>query len=482
MMKKMYNIVMIMIAIGITWFMSGCDSWLNVQPADRITEKQVFTSESGFHGALNGVYTGMLNTHLYGAALGCELVDILGQRYNVTAIKPDYREIADYKYTNDYPKSRLQSTWEAGYQLILNCNLILENAETHRTVLDDKAYSVIKGEVLALRAFIHFDLLRLFGPIYARHKEELSVPYNEKVSVSASELLPAQVVLEDRILRDLNKAEVLLQKYDPIVTDGPMMSSEEDNTYRFRGLRMNYYAVLALKARVYLYADQKPEALTYAKMVIEAPKREVYFPFVEHNAVAGNDQNPDRIFSSEVLFSLLDDKRSSLFTSYFDPENATIYKLVPRENTIETLFQGEESDYRYKPLWMNSPVSGDKTLINVRFKKLANTDLLYNKLMPLIRLSEMYLIAAECERDEIQAYTYLNVLRNNRGLTNVSDKLDSRLKNEYIKEFVCEGQLFFYYKRTVQPGLVSGVTGSKITMTEASYVPPLPESEDKYRN
>ena len=34
--------------------------------------------------------------------------------------------------------------------------------------------------------------------------------------------------------------------------------------------------------------------------------------------------------------------------------------------------------------------------MNVRLRKIADTDLVYGKLMPLIRVSEMYLIAAEC--------------------------------------------------------------------------------------
>lgn len=484
-MRKINHIIGL-IAVSILVVCSGCDNWLGIQPADRVTEEQVFTTESGFWGALNGVYTDMMNTNLYGAALSCELVEILGQRYNVTTIRPDYKELTEYKYINDYPKKRLQSIWETAYRLILNCNLILKNAEEHREVLDEQAYAIVKAEALALRALVHFDMLRLFGPVYDKeHQEALAIPYNEKVSVSASEILPARVVLEERVLRDLREAEGLLKKYDPILTQGPLMTSEEgeENTYRYRGLRLNYYAVLALQARVNLYAGNKPEALKQAKSVIEDENRETYFPFVAHNSIM-NAQNPDRVFSTEVLFSLLNNKRNDLFTSYFDPENASTYKLVPREGTIEALFQEDAADYRYKPLWITSPVAGEsKLLINVRFKKLSNTDLLSNKLMPLIRLSEMYLIAAECELREEDGYKWLNILRRNRGnAMEVSDKLQERLKNEYAKEFLCEGQLFFYYKRTAQSTIISGVTGKKVTMNAGTYVPPLPESEEKYRN
>lgn len=481
-MRKIKNILGI-IAISMTGILVSCNNWLDVQPADRVTEEQVFTSESGFWSALNGVYTEFLSTDLYGGALGHEMVEIFAQRYNIGSVQKEYTQLFTYAYSSDYAKKRLQSCWEAAYNMILNCNIILENTDEHRDVLDDQAYNVIRGEVLALRAFLHFDMLRLFGPMDAGNSDELSIPYNEKVSVSATGLLPARQVLE-KVIGDLTQAENILKQYDPIIEKGPLMKVSEDeketNTYRFRGLRMNYYAVLAIKARVFLYAGNTTEALIYAKKVIEDTKREEYFPFVAFNDVT-NGLNPDRMFSSELLFSLLNDKRNDLYTTYFDSENASsLYKLMPRENAVETLF-GEErvADYRYK-WWTSSPVAGEsKLLMNVKYKGISNTDLLYGKLMAIIRLSEMYLIAAECETEETQGYKWLNTLRRQRGLASeISSDLQGNLQKEYDKEFLNEGQLFFYYKRKAVKTIKSGST----SMSKATYVPPLPESENKYRN
>lgn len=485
-MRKMKYIIGI-IVFGFTGLLTACDNWLDVKPADRVTEEQVFTSESGFWGAMNGVYTELLSTDLYGGALGHEMLEIMAQRYNIKSAQKDYYQLFTYAYSSDYAKKRLQACWEAAYKLILDCNSILENSDKHRDVLDDQAYHIVQGEVLALRAFLHFDMLRLFGPMDAGHSEELSIPYNEKVSISASALLPATEVLE-KILNDLTQAENLLKQYDPAVTSGLLMSvsdkEEEDNTYRFRGLRLNYYAVLALKARVLLYADRKSEALTYAKLLINEPKREEYFPFVAFNDVT-NSQNPDRIFSSEVLFAMLNDGRNTIYTNYFDSDNtSTNSKLRPRQNVIETLYGDEKaSDYRYK-WWQTSSVAGESNLlVNIKYKGIDNTDLLYGKLMALLRLSEMYLIAAECETDETVGLSWLNTLRRQRGLvTEISDKLQEHLTDEYNKEFLNEGQLFFYYKRLGTTSLKSGASGSAVKMSAAIYVPPLPESEEKYRN
>mgnify|MGYP003307262422 CR=1 FL=1 len=71
---------------------------------------------------------------------------------------------------------------------------------------------------------------------------------------------------------------------------------------------------------------------------------------------------------------------------------------------------------------------------------------MYRYMVPLIRLSEVYLIAAEATGD----VTYLNRLRNTRGISRVYDLSEvtvEALQEEYAKEFFAEGQLFYFYKR-----------------------------------
>ena len=89
---------------------------------------------------------------------------------------------------------------------------------------------------------------------------------------------------------------------DPVITEGTLMSSAGNgsNYLRYRALRLNYYAVSALLARVNLYAGQKQDALTYAVEVIRASNNGI-FPFVDRSLVVGNPEDPDRIFSSEVV-------------------------------------------------------------------------------------------------------------------------------------------------------------------------------------
>ena len=48
---------------------TACNNWLDIQPSDRIAEDRVFSQVSGFWGALNGVYTELLSSNLYGGFL-----------------------------------------------------------------------------------------------------------------------------------------------------------------------------------------------------------------------------------------------------------------------------------------------------------------------------------------------------------------------------------------------------------------------------
>lgn len=479
-MKKKYMIKWLVAALT-ALSLTGCSNWLDVQPADRMTEDQVFSTPEGFRAALYGIYTELLSSDLYGGALSFEMIEIMAQRYVIKTANTNYTDIVNYRYTEEYPKQRLQGVWDASYKVILECNKLLENMEKY-DVLKEQDKKLIKGELLALRAFLHFDLLRLFGPVMPVNAQGKSIPYSESVSSSATELMKADSLIGHKIIRDLNMAEELLKASDPVLAEGPMSYAEDDdNTYKMRVLRMNYYAVLALKARVYLYANNKTEASKYAKLILDDPKRAEYFPFITNDKILTTTRNPDRIFSTEVIFALYNPDRGTWFNNYFDPETASNNLLAARPFWMENQFTGEESDYRWLPIWKASTLPGDMSKINHKFKNIENKNLLCNNMVPLIRLGELYLIAAECEKVPADGMDYLRQLRSQRGVNNTSGQFATVLANEYIREFLNEGQLYFFYKRRNEMFIPSG-PGMAVMMTRGNYLIPLPESESKYRD
>src|SRR6478735_5680483 len=102
---------------------------------------------------------------LYGANLSYSMIDILAQRYeNKAATSDNYYNMARYNYSTF--SGGISAIWSQQYAAIAQCNFIIENTDKQRSVLTNEEYGIIKGEALGMRAFLHFDLLRLFAPAH----------------------------------------------------------------------------------------------------------------------------------------------------------------------------------------------------------------------------------------------------------------------------------------------------------------------------
>ena len=85
--------------------------------------------------------------------------------------------------------------------------------------------------------------------------------------------------------------------------------------------------------------------------------------------------------------------------------------------------------------------------------------------------------------NDAKAYELLNVVRNARQTSSVNSNLELNLENEYIREFVGEGQLFWYYKRKNTEAIAPLYDRSRpaVTMDSSYYLFELPQSEGGYR-
>ena len=484
-MKKILIYLCILLT-GIGW---SCSDWLDVKPSDRISEENAFSSVAGFKNALNGIYVELNKDNLYGRRLTVDFVEILAKRYYVNSENDWAYDLMNYEYGGSTVKGYLQGIWGTAYKLIANTNLLIKNCDENREVLPNDYYGVCKGEALALRAMLHFDLFRLFGPVYSVDSLALSIPYYKEFSLEVAPQLSGTSFM-DNVINDLIDAADLLGEYDPILTSG-IQGAFDDYFLQNRNLRLNYYAVQGLLARAYLYKGDNANALIHAMNVIEA--HENLFPWVDPLDISASHPSPDRIFSTEVMFALHNTQRSSIYTSLFNAKQLELNTLLAPTNWgANEPFAGwsyydnsyYRSDYRYISNF-NSSVELNGTQYMLFHKYEASNDSLYNQMIPMVRMSEMYLIAAETEPDPTVAGGYLNTLRNHRGLPNVSaiyfqyGYLPDLLDAEYPKEFCGEGQLFFYYKRKNKSSIWDG-DGYKKSVSTSNYVLPIPDEELKY--
>lgn len=482
------------IAILPLLLLSSCNNWLKIDPDDRVMEQKLFSSREGFITALNGVYVEMSSSVLYGGQM-LVIPDILAQYYTA-AMPSEHRFVhfSNFNYSQQAVKSAYQSIWEKYYTLIVNCNTILEHCDEGREVLGEEYYNVVKGEALALRAFFHFEVLRIWGPVYKENKEMICMPYAESSKIEVRPLLSAEAVY-GKIKRDLTEAEAYLKESDPILSEGLLFSAGglgEGNDMRYRNLRLNYYAVQALLARVALYCDDQPLALAYARKVVDAVQKEddELFPFKSRA-----ENLDDRVYQSELLFAQYNIKRANIYQSYFSNSLSDVNVLRVDDDLLNQLF--DETDFRKNYQWSKQKNPSDvEQFYLMKYKDVSLSSnpteeeklrKEYRYLVPMIRISELYFIIAECETNQEEALKAINKVRSARAVKAITDfnQLADELDKEYAREFVGEGQLFFYYKRLAKEeipyGTYYGWWTNYVDMSTDKYVPALPDSEKNNR-
>lgn len=479
-MSKRYTGILLLFLV--TVLAPGCTKWLDVQPTDKFTETQVFSDLTGASTALNGMYLHLTGPGLYGRSLTMTTVEILAQRYNIGNAH-DYYNYQNYLYAEGNVKGNFSLIWENAYVLIVNANAYIANLDKYKGNIPLAADSVLRGEAIGLRAMMHFDILRLFGPIYnTKDSVAKSIPYYRKAQTAIAELLPANQVI-DSVLNDLALAETYLQS-DPIRSGGVVKNIQNDghDFWRNRNQRINYYAIKALQARAHLYRNNKPAALEAARAVVEGGAQ--WFPWTPPGRFVTDRANPDRTLSSELLFCLFNINQYASHDVLFASDIPEDEILAPNDGRLKTTYESNESDYRYNSWWILASTGGKSFRTFFKYADVIVADSLFRYKTPMIRLSELYYIMAECEPDAAKGRAYINTVRKNRGLPDLAATavVNTELQKEYQKEFYGEGQLFFYYKRRNVTSIPnSAATSGTVSMNAAKYVLPLPLSETQYR-
>ncbi len=471
-MIRKYNYIILLCLLSIV--LGSCKKYLEIQPEDKYTKDQVFSNEYAIREVLNGLYNSLANNSLYGANLTLTSVEVLGQRYNTFN---NYSYLQKYDYSDTYHVQPLfDNLWTQAYSVIAQANNFIEelNKATQEGIIPSTKADLLKGEAMGIRALIHFDLLRLFGPVYTTSPEDEAIPYYTKADAKAQPILTATQVM-DNILADLSEAQELLDN-DPVIAGGVIAS--QDFYTGYRNQRLNYYAIMALRARVCLYAGNTTLAHDLAKEVLD--EGETWFPWLDYSGIVSEPDNPDRIFSTEVLFGIYNSNLYTNFANFFssDLQDSQIFSAHP--DRLVQAFEDNENDYRYTTTWLNS-IKGYR--IFYKYADIEDQTEPWRFIQPLIRKTEMYYILAETETDPDAALDYLNTVRYNRGLTDLSSvpDINAEIQKEYQKEFWGEGQLFFYYKRKNISYIPDATNGYSWSTVYPVYVVPLPLSETNSR-
>lgn len=483
-MRKLYIFTIILIS---GMMLTSCDDFLDVRPDSQEVESDLYSTPQGFEDAIYGVYGSMQVSSLYGKEMTWGLTDIMAQDLdqNITSS----RALARYQYKSDNElTTRFDAVWKAAYTSIGYANNVLKNLEGHNaTTLP--LFNLYKGEMLAVRAMLHFDLLRFFC---STDETKRGIPYVTKYAMGTNEFKKVGEVY-DLIIKDLDEAEDLLKTEEANITY-PRNNAFYYKFQNYRETHCNYYGVLALKARVYWMRGDMAKAGEYAAKVVDSKK----FPLVEPSEVkdvfAGRLSDRETIwglYSNSYLATaqnyLYEQQSFKSYDPYYDATGTT--HILPFEALYKLDVDATAQDYRYSNWFKISTAS-------TRFIKTVDVYSIENNMsedwqkriegINLFHVSEMYLIAAEAflDTDYNRAVGYFNAETSSRGLSPLTQSVKltkERIFNEYHKEMFGEGQVWYNMKRDYSD-IKSNLDSKVIPGNEDIYVIPIPQDEFNYRN
>jgi hypothetical protein len=432
------------LAVLLSMTMTACKKWLDTPAPLQVDEKIVFSSEQGFKEILNGVYLQIGGQAMYGRDMSYGLLSVVGRSYDTTispAIGNLYYQGAQYNFQHESVKTVSKAIWDSAYLAIANINYLLDNIDSHKDVFTGNNYNTIKGEALGLRAFLHFELLRLFASSPATGLSIPAIRYLTHYS-------PYPVAVS-------NIEEVLNYCIADLSLSANLLNESDLNTSRF-----TIWATRGLLARVYLYKGDVTNALLYAKAIINSGK----FPLAVNNS--------DLMFAKEHLLSLytFQNNITQLYKTVFNTPTPLGFS-TNNQNTLFVNGSGSANDWRRAFIDPSTGSSTGNTIMPRKFNGSTNTT------TPLIRMTEMYYIAAECAAVNNPGYAtdLLDTVRAHRNLPKYglaalpADSLNKEIQKEYQKEFLGEGQMFFYYKRKNLPFAALPFTKVPV-VANASYV------------
>ena len=435
---------------------------LDMAPTDSIDPTKAFRNLEDLNLGILGAYAPLDYTLMSASAIVSDEVTLPTE--NTVSNTDSYR----WLYNSSY--GSVTAAWSEYYVVIDRLNRVLE-AIPNITVTPalQGRLDQYQGEMLALRAYAHFELLRTYASSY--EPEGMGVPYMKKHEL----VYPARPTVKSNF-EDINAD---LQASKTLIPEG-----FNDKT------RITRTAVSAIQARVALYAKDWTNAITFASEVIAKE------PLATKNDFGGIWQDKS---NAEVIWQLARVAGDSEIGSAFFRQTGEIVLYAPAFKLINLFDKADDirfTSYITYDQARKDNSAGKKSAYLV--KKYNGSDTRYPGLtaIKLFRTGEMYLIRAEAQLEKDNGATGisnaakdLNDLRRARIYLytdqNFTDKptLLNAIYNERFKELAFEGHRFYDLKRRNLPveripeDAINASGAVKLEPTKAQYNFPIPADE-----
>jgi len=382
----------------------GCsDDDLIVNPPNKLGSSEVITSNTDLRKAVNAVYNMMISTSYYGSFY-LTSGDMLGD----DAIVPEFASGSRSSYfAYDWTKAYTStSLYAVAYGAIAHINDVLIRSESLENT-DTKI--ALLAEIKALRAIIHFDVAKLYGPLPVNlgkgkiKDDALCIPKMDKVKLQNDYEGMLRVSVHEIYKFIIEELEAAL----------PYMPKD-----KVQGT-LGQDGVKAALSRIYLYMGKYDLAYKYAKQLISDPTT---------YSILSIDSYVDswgKAFSSESIFELVINEANGMSYSsigWIVNADKLAARGMAKSRRFEALMDQDLNDVRNSLFELyTDPIKGSGYLPSKKYPGIA--DVFYNNIK-VFRLSEIYLIASECLlksenlQDKSEAARLLNLIRDNRTTTN----------------------------------------------------------------
>lgn len=340
--------------------MSSCDKKLDLLPRQSVAEDVALSSDANVKKVLNGAYDVVSSGNLWGGnlLLFSELLGANGEiRWEGTFNQP--REV--WSKAMITTNSFIRDTWLSAYDVVNVSNNILGAID----VVNEADKNRVKGEALFLRGSMFFELVRLYAKPYTAG----NINSNPGIPIVTT---PTRKIDENSYVA----RSTVEQSYAQIVADLTEAESLLPNT---NGVYANKAAAAAMLSRVYLQMERFANARDAADRAITIATAAGRSLATTYAAAFNNSAN-----STEYLFAI---QVSALDGS----NNMHLYWSIPT-------FGGRDGDVSIQAAHLSiyEPTDSRRTLFysgagatrSGKWKE-------QYKILPIIRLAEMYLTRAE---------------------------------------------------------------------------------------
>ena len=449
-------------AIAIIFVFNSCSkNFTTLSPNNAILADSAITSVANVRAVIVGLYSGLANTNYYGES-AVLIPDLTAD--NV------YRSVqTGGRYTNwangtvTISDAYAQGTWDQMYSIVINANTIINKAPLlHPSSTAGVAHTdslelrQLIGEAYAVRALTFFDLTRFFAYSYTKavNSDSAGIDYGIPLVLSSYPQNLNQVLATNppkfyvprssveqsyaQVLNDIDSALVYL----PSNTNGKILVNGVYDPTLFR-IRMNYYSVNALAARVCLYKGDYANAIKYATVVINNPLYQL-LPALTMTTDFHSQNNVESIF--EVANNEFNNQGSASIAYEFSQGG---YGEMLAPDTMWKIYDSLDVRRGFMTPGNRAAFGGEtNTLIINKYNDITN----FNENIKVLRLAEMYLIRSEAQGyltsptagypDLLKVANSRNEIINPNPPTSTTS-FDTAILLENRKEFAFEGHRIF---------------------------------------